>query len=122
MPIMSVATIATYVHIRFCREAIVISRSRLVSRATGGDIQHAAVRPRDRLEESQWTPVPCRDELRRHWFAALERIRADFADPPIGERRGRAGGEYPVGRRAVGVLHRDRHRSMRIHELDRGQG
>src|SRR6185503_14265876 len=70
--IMSVAMIATHVHLSIFREAIMISRSRLVCRATRGDIQDGAVRPSNRLEESQWSPVPCRDELRGNWFAALE--------------------------------------------------
>src|SRR5437773_2804601 len=112
---------ATPVHIIPFREAMAISRYRLVGRVPRGDVHHGAVRPRNRLEESQWTPVPCRDELRGQRFADLERLRADFGDPAIGERRGRAGREHPVGRRAVGVLHRDRQRSMRIHELDLGQ-
>src|SRR4029453_7289786 len=119
--IVRATAIATPVHIIPFREAIAISRSRLVVRVTGGNIHDGAVRPRNRLEESQWTPVPCRDELRGQRFPTLERIRTDFADPAIGERRGRAGRERPVGRRAVGVLHRDRHRSVRIHELDLGQ-
>ena len=42
MPIMSVATIATRVHIILFREAIVISRYRFVVRVTGGDIDHAS--------------------------------------------------------------------------------
>src|SRR5688500_1227365 len=100
---MRAATMATLVRIILFREAIAISRYGLVVRVTGGDVQDAAVRPRNRLEEPQWIPVPCRDELRGHRFAGLERIRTDFADPAIGERRGRAGREYPVGRRAVGV-------------------
>ena len=36
----------------------------------------------------------------------------------IRERRGRAGRERPVDRRAVGVFRRDRYRSVRIHELE----
>src|SRR5713101_9327322 len=119
--IVRATAIATLVHIIPFREAMAISRYRLVVRVTRGYIHDLAVRPRNRLEESQRTPVPCRDELRGQRFAGLERIRADFGDPAIGERRGRAGREHPVGRRAVGVLHRDRHRSVRIHELDLGQ-
>src|SRR4030095_10623983 len=119
--IVRATAIATPVHIIPFREAIAISRSRLVVRVTGGNIHDGAVRPRNRLEESQWTPVPCRNELRGQRFADLERLRADFADSALGERRGRASREHPVGRRAVRVLHCDRHRSVRIHELDLGQ-
>src|SRR6185369_13030767 len=119
--IVRTAAIATPVHIITFREAMEISRSRLVVRVTRGDIQDLAVRPGNRLEKSQWIPVPCRDELRGQRLADLERLRADLGDPAVGERRGRAGREGPVGRRAVGVLHRDRHRSVRIDELDLGQ-
>src|SRR5438067_2072834 len=106
-PIVRAAAIATPVHIIFFREAMAISRSRLVVGVTVRDAQNGAVRPRNRLEESQGIPVPCRDELRGQRFADFEGIRADFADPAIGERRGRAGRERPVGHRAVGVFHRD---------------
>src|SRR5438094_5186671 len=90
-PIVRAAAIATPVHIILFREAIVISsrgRGPLIVGVTRGDIQDGAVRPRNRLEESQWIPVPCGDELRGQRFTDLERIRADFADPAIGERRG----------------------------------
>src|SRR4029453_15481333 len=49
---------ATPVQIIPFQEAIAISHSRLVVRGTSGNIHDGAVRPRNRLEESQWTPVP----------------------------------------------------------------
>src|SRR6476469_8488307 len=67
--IMRVAAMATLVPIILFREAIVISRCGLVVRVTRGDIQDAAVRPRNRLEKSQWIAVPRRDELRGQRFA-----------------------------------------------------
>src|SRR6185295_12492019 len=45
---------ATPVHIIPFREAMAISRYRLVGRVTSGDIHDLAVRSRNRLEESQW--------------------------------------------------------------------
>src|SRR4030095_6593965 len=54
-------------------------------------------------------------------FADLERVRAHFGDPALGERRSRTGRERPVGRRAVRVLDRNRDRSVRIHELELAQ-
>src|SRR5215213_2176078 len=56
-PIMRAATIATRVHIVLFREAILISRYRSVVRIARGDSHDGAIRPRNRLEESQGIPV-----------------------------------------------------------------
>ena len=115
---MRVATIATLVHIILFREAIVISRYRLVVRVTGGDIDHASVRHRHRLEESQRTAVSRWNELHGDLVALVKSIRAARTDSALRQRRGRAQRKYPVGRRSVLIPDGNRERSMRIHKLD----
>ena len=58
--IIRATAIATLVHIILFREAMVISRNRLVVWVTCGDIHDAAVRPRNRLEGDEGTSLrPC---------------------------------------------------------------
>src|SRR5690606_8156634 len=122
-PSVSATAIATPGQIVLSREVMTISDvflwlGRLVAAAV---TQGRAVRAHDVSQAAQRAAVARRREPDGELFADLERVRADFRDSSARERRGGAGSERPVRRRAVLVLDRHRDRSVRIHELQRAQ-
>src|SRR6185436_5954496 len=93
-------------------------RSRLIIGIASGDLNHAPVGHSHRLEESERTAVPRRDELHADFVAGVKGVLSGLPDAPLCERGCGAEREYPLGLRTIRVLDRKRQRPVGVHELD----
>src|SRR5213594_3670133 len=118
--IVRTAPIATGIQCRqmiLRRVAMMVPRSCLIVRVTGGDLDHATVRHDNRLEKTQRTAIPCGKELHSNVVSGVEGIRSGFTDPPLREGGGGAECHHPRSRRAIRILDRDSQRPVGIYKL-----